>query len=189
VPFDEQPYRLTQIQSACLTSAIRIEILQTLIARGPLAGADLSQALGHELKKILYHLGELKKVELVRVKERRPGVSRPHTVFESMHQVMSFGDPNDPTQRVWKKKGMAAALRLALREHDQCIDRGYTDGFMIARGTYMLTPEDGREFAKLIQDVVAFAHAHHDPERGRRTSLTALILPVGTTGASDDSKP
>ena len=122
---EELPERLViddPKQLACLTSPVRLEMLETFGVWGPCGVADVARRMERAPDSLYYHLRKLVEVGLLEhVKDRRRG----HR-FEALYRLPARDIEVDRRQhgeaRVQTSKAIHAVLRLAGRELDDALD-------------------------------------------------------------------
>lgn len=76
-------------QLRVMASAIRLDIIDRLAARGPMSVRELAQSTGKKVTPIYHHLKQLKTVGLVRKNTHESGtLGRPAAIYETVGAVM-----------------------------------------------------------------------------------------------------
>jgi predicted transcriptional regulator len=102
-------------QLRVMASAVRLDTIDRLAARGPMSVADLARATGKKATPIYHHLRQLRKVGLVRNTRESGTLGRPAAVYETVGAVvrMSRASPKPSNHAAVAKIGRIAAGQAA----------------------------------------------------------------------------
>jgi predicted transcriptional regulator len=109
-------------QLRVMASAVRLDIIDRLVARGPMSVADLAKATGKKATPIYHHLRQLRKVGLVRNTHESGTLGRPAAVYETVGAVMRMSRaPLKPSNRA----AVARIGRIAASQAAKDFTRGF----------------------------------------------------------------
>jgi DNA-binding transcriptional ArsR family regulator len=181
-------------QLNAVTSAIRHDILDHLVARGPLSVHDLALSLHRKPTAIYSHLQRLLKVELVvaiRVSRKR---GRPTLLFRPVAPLIRLARaPNNPRNRpvlarIAKTMSSQAATDYgkAFQHMDWVID-GPARNHWVFRCMTAPSPQRLAKINKLLDQLTRLVWTP-DPKPGRLMSVTWLLSPVGAAMSAKNIK-
>ena len=181
-------------QLNAVTSAIRHDILDHLVARGPLSVHDLARSLHRKPTAIYSHLQRLLKVDLVvaiRVSRKR---GRPTLLFRPVAPLIRLARaPNNPRNRpilarIAKTMSSQAATDYgkAFQHMDWVID-GPARNHWVFRCMTAPSPQRLAKINKLLDQLTRLVWTP-DPKPGRLMSVTWLLSPVGAAMSAKNIK-
>jgi DNA-binding transcriptional ArsR family regulator len=179
-------------QLNAVASAIRHDILDHLIARGPLSVHDLALSLHRKPTAIYSHLQRLLKVDLVvgiRVSRKR---GRPTLLFRPIAPLIRLARaPNDPRNRpilarIAKTMSSQAAADYgkAFQHMDWVID-GPERNHWVFRCMTAPSPQRLAKINKLLDQLAGLIWTP-DPKPGRLMSVTWLLSPIGAAKSENE---
>jgi len=124
---------VTRAQLRALATTVRHDILDRLIALGPLSVRQLAEALGRRPTAIYQHLKKLEKLGLVRGKRssgREPG--RPAMVYEPAGSVIRL---TDAAKQNKNRKALAKIVRVASMQAARDFDAAFSNPLRKVTGT------------------------------------------------------
>jgi len=175
---------LTSQQLTCLASPARNEVFVTIRSLREASAADIAEAGAWSSEAVQFHLRELLKSGLIRVKYRRPTSRRTEAVYESSDKEYRLPDVRkDPELAALTRKSVAAGLRQTVRGYLAATERvaeapESAHGIQIIRATARLSLEDTRAFLGLLNAASEFAKRHETPD-GERLCWTSVVYPPG----------
>ena len=173
-------------QLKALTSAIRHDIMDHLVAREPLSVRDLALSLQRKPTAIYTHLRRLQKVNLVvsiQVAQKR---GRPALLFRPVAPLVRLARaPNDARNRPILARIAKTMSSQAAKEYGKAFQR---PGWVIdgpARNHWVfrcMTAPSPQRLVKIngLLDQLAELIWTPDPNPGRLLSVTWLLSPIGT---------
>ena len=193
---------LTPAQTALLTSPLRVEIIDSLLAQGPASVSELTVRLHAPAKTLYYHMHQLQKADLVRVREVREVGKRTESVYETRRMRLQIDPSGDAANAEHTIRWMGAVLRLIGREHERAV-RAMSENhppagpLLALRHVYQLEKEARGQFLALLKQARQFAQEHHTPGRGTLLSFSAFVVPLQPrsdltdteTGSSSEKAP
>jgi DNA-binding transcriptional ArsR family regulator len=179
-------------QLNAVASAIRHDILDHLIARGPISVHDLALSLHRKPTAIYSHLQRLLKVDLVvgiRVSRKR---GRPTLLFRPIAPLIRLARaPNEPRNRpilarIAKTMSSQAAADYgkAFQHMDWVID-GPERNHWVFRCMTAPSPQRLAKINKLLDQLAGLIWTP-DPKPGRLMSVTWLLSPIGAAKSENE---
>lgn len=174
--------RRAQIEA--LVSAVRQEIIDTLVAAGPRSAAELARLTGRPADALYYHLRRLVAVGLVAPQGERRRGRRPEVVYDVVGFPLRLDYPRgrdartDPTVRL-----VAAMLRTAERDFRRGLAsrRAVVDGpartLWATRRHAWLSPADIRRVNRVLTELLERLGRSRRPDRGELCTLTFVLAP------------
>ncbi|HYL69978.1 MAG TPA: helix-turn-helix domain-containing protein [Candidatus Dormibacteraeota bacterium] len=172
-------------QLEAVASAVRHDIMDHLVARGPLPVRDLAASLERKPTAVYAHLRRLEHVGLVvavRVKRRR---GRPALLYRSVATVVRLARaPRQPRNRAVMARVGRAMTSQAAKDYARAFQRG---GWVIEgprrnhwvfRG--LVAPSSARlaHINRLFEQLTRLIWSP-DPRPGRLMSITWALAPIG----------
>ena len=122
------PYQLNGAQLEALTAPARHDILDRLIAQGPMTVADIAAALGRQRTAIYHHLRQMEAVGLIEAERpaaasREPG--RPSLVYRAADpHIVATEASREPTNRKLIARAARAATAQTARDFEIALGSG-----------------------------------------------------------------
>ena len=180
----DSPIILSERQLRVWTVLPRPEIVDVLLANGPMTVAELAPVLARKPKGLYYHLKALEEAGLVEVKETRRATRREEAVYGLVSRSMRMSeDLSDPAYRQAMQDSVASTFRAAERMNQRLLDAVETHPELYGQSTILTTiarlrPEDLEKVLRLAKDLHAQAKAAHDPTNAQPVLVTLAVLPV-----------
>ena len=170
-------------QIRAIASPVRVSIIDTLDAAGPLSIADLGSILGYPPDGLYYHLRALERLGLVtRTTSARNGAAR----FDVPGRPVTLGyDLADPRRRNATAKLVSTILRRAERSFRRAYapGRAQADGphrnLRVGRRTAWLKPGELATLNRAIESLHAVFERGRPGRTGTRLiELTYVVAPI-----------
>ncbi len=112
-------------QIEALASAVRLDIVDRLVAMGPMSVRDLAAALGRKPTAIYHHLRLMEDLGLIRSLQVRSARGRPAQVYETVGSLMrmSRAPLREENREPMAQVGAAVASQAA-KDYASAFDRG-----------------------------------------------------------------
>jgi DNA-binding transcriptional ArsR family regulator len=176
---------VTKAQLRALATTVRHDILDRLIALGPLSVRQLAEALGRRPTAIYQHLKKLEKLGLVRGKRssgREPG--RPAMVYEPAGSMIRLTDAAKQNEN---RKALAKIVRVASMQAARDFEAAFSNPLRKVTGTSrnhtffraLSTPSPARlaRINALLQELEDLTWSP-DPSPGPLISVAWFVAPL-----------
>ncbi len=169
-------------QLRALASPARQEVIDALVAAGPLSVAEIAAHLGRAADSLYFHLRQLEKVGLIREIERRQSGRHVAVVYDVPGRPMRI----DPNLAAPKPLGavISGVLRLAQRDYRRSLSdpRTVIDGpcreLWGGRVKGWVAPEDLTRVNALLEELQRVVRDGRPGEGRRGVSFTFVLAPV-----------
>ncbi|MGZ6048567.1 MAG: helix-turn-helix domain-containing protein [Phenylobacterium sp.] len=183
----EAAYQISPAQLEALTAPVRHDILDRLIAKGPMAVAEIAAALGRERTAIYHHLRQLEAVGLVEAMAPSPPSSepgRPSLRYKAVARVLvATVASQDPANRPLVARLVRAAADQAARDFEKGLaspartSEGPARNHTFFRAVIAPSPERLARINALLRELEAVA-LETDPEPGPLVSIAWIAAPL-----------
>lgn len=163
-------------QIDALASAIRQEIVDTVVASGPCTARDIARELGRPSDSLYYHLRRLVEADLLEESRARGPSGKEQSFYQVKgHHLALRYVPDDPENVRRVSRVIATMLRVAERD----FKGAFKPGLAVTEGSERnlwglrmkgwLTPDEVRLVNGLLEELHGLFH------RGRRRENTELV--------------
>ncbi|MEC4593147.1 MULTISPECIES: winged helix-turn-helix domain-containing protein [Nitrospirillum] len=175
---------LTQPQLDCLTSPIRLAIIQRLEIDKQATAREIAQRMGRPVTSLYHHLKQMEEIGLLRVVGERRGARRPEAVYAMVadHLSSSSAVGTEEGRRTYAR----AALRVAeagARAVSAAIEGGtprFEGDQRTLAARFHVVRANAAKLARINRALNALEEAlYQDCEVGEEILLTVLLAPQG----------
>lgn len=180
-------YQVSAAQLEALTAPVRHDILDRLIASGPMTAAEIGAALGRQPTAIYHHLRQMEAVALIAAEaaETTPGEpGRPSLRYRAVDQVMVATETSrDPANRKLVARIAKAAATQTARDFEMALSsgarvmEGEARNHTFFRAVIAPSPQRLARINALLRDLESLATTP-DPEPGPLISLAWIAAPL-----------
>jgi predicted transcriptional regulator len=172
-------------QLEALTSTVRHDIIDHLVALGPLSVAGLAMSLQRRPTAVYAHLRRLERVGLVVAVQVRRRRGRPALLYQAIAPLIRLARaPRDPANRAVMARIAKAVASQAAKDYRKAFQRsdcrieGPARNHWIFRSLSAASPNRLRRINSLLDELARLIWTP-DPKPGRLISLTWLLSPIG----------
>jgi DNA-binding transcriptional ArsR family regulator len=169
-------------QLACLASPARNEVFMQLRTLGKGSAGDIAKAIGKKPEAIHYHVKALVVAGLAKVAYHRPSPKKPESVYEPVGKSLELPKADaGPEIAALARKAVRAGLAATARGYLKAAELAESDAEVRSRMHLLkvnvrLSPEDAKEFLRLIEEANKFASARR-AEDGIRLVWSSAVYP------------
>jgi len=172
-------------QMRLLTSALRLEIIDTLLVNGPSSVADLARELARPADSLYYHVHKLLAGGLLSKEGSRKTSRRDEVLYrvDAERVRMRYDTKNEETKEIIKK-ATRSMLRTTNRDFDEGLDSDHavTEGsgrnIWAGRFKAWLSEDDVCTVNNHLQQVVDILLASRREEEHNLHAVTLVITPL-----------
>lgn len=173
---------LNTLQLACLASPARNEVFMQLRILGEGSAGDIARAIGKRPEAVHYHVKALVAAGLARVAFQRLSPKKPESVYEPIGKSLELPRADaGPEIAALARKAVRAGLAASARGYLKAAELAEADAEVRSRMHLLkvnvrLSPEDVKEFLRLIEEASKFASERRD-EGGIRLVWSSAVYP------------